>query len=63
MNIWYPNKVQWIVIWVAAILAMTVWVGAVNDGHHRDGEIFERVAICIVGVGGLLVWQFARHNG
>jgi hypothetical protein len=48
---WYPNKRQWWVIWIAAILAVSgLMAGA-------DGIMF---AFCVVLIGALLVWKLQK---
>jgi hypothetical protein len=48
---WYPNKRQWWVIWIAAVLVV---MGLMTG---QDGVMF---AICVTIIGGLLVWKFQR---
>jgi len=52
---WYPNKAQWWVIWVVAILASFVFV--LNSYASNQGIVF---GACVVGLGALLVWQLSR---
>ena len=40
---WYPEKRQWAVIWLAVLPAMVLWV---NASGARQPE--ERLAVCLV---------------
>ena len=59
---WYPNKAQWWVIWIAALLAMWTWIEAADTGYRSRSDVTERVAGSIIIIGGLLVWQLARFR-
>ena len=54
---WHPNKAQWWVIWIAAILASFVLV--VNVSSSEQGIVR---GVCILGLGALLVWQLNRKT-
>ena len=51
---WYPNKTQWRVIWIAAILATLFLSGGTGS--------FVVFGLCIVGLGALLVWMLQKHE-
>jgi len=55
---WYPNKHQWWVIWIAAIIAF--WVLATGDTNSNTQPFV--IAFGIVGLGLLLVWQLSRKG-
>ena len=50
---WYPNKYQWVVIWLTSLLALVIWV---FSAHNPEG----RIAISILTIGLLLIWQLSR---
>ena len=54
---WYPNKAQWWVIWIVALLASFIFV---NSVHWRNQGV--TFAFCLVGLGALLVWQLAKKS-
>ena len=54
---WYPEKRQWAVIWLAVLPAMVLWV---NASGARQPE--ERLAVCLVITGALLAWQFQKKR-
>lgn len=51
---WYPNRRQWWVIWITAILGV---IGLMNGG---EGAVF---AFCVTIIGVLLVWRLQRPTG
>jgi len=48
---WYPNKRQWWVIWIAAILIVI----GLMVGYESDGKW--TFAFCVVLISSLLVWK------
>lgn len=54
---WYPNKFQWVVIWVTALSAFAVWIFVPISA---TSNIRDRVVIALLVIGGLLVWQLSR---
>jgi hypothetical protein len=57
MRLWYPNRVQWWVIWVSVLLALFIW----NVNATRSNEV-ERGVLSILVIGALLVWRFANRS-
>lgn len=51
---WYPSRLQWVVIWLTGVLALTLWVGGAPYGRGQD-----RAAAAVLILGALLVWQLA----
>ncbi len=52
---WHPNKAQWLIIWITAVLSLFLWLGSASSRQQDD-----RLIVSVVVVGVLLVWQFAR---
>jgi hypothetical protein len=55
---WYPNKVQWRVIWPAFILASFLFIGGIS----HDDSAAVAAALCVLALGGLLIWRFSRKG-
>jgi hypothetical protein len=70
---WYPNRLQWVIIWVAVLIAAHVWLGLRLSDFLPDyyggwglakylrpaGDYVNRsrLALTVLVFGGLLVWQ------
>jgi hypothetical protein len=52
---WYPNKIQWLVIWIATVICMIGWLAS-----DPKPEAFIMPAMLI---GGLFVWQVSQDVG
>jgi len=57
---WYPNRWQWGVIWLTAILALTLWNNSYTGNVAGVSE--RRLMVSIVIVGALLAWMLARKR-
>jgi hypothetical protein len=53
---WYPNRAQWVAIWISAGVALLLWVFSIDIG-----SLPTRLAFAVLVVGGLSVWQLARR--
>jgi hypothetical protein len=53
---WYPNKAQWWVIWVASILAFLAFE------RDADDVLNPITGLAILWFGGLLVWQLSKRG-
>jgi len=51
---WYPNRVQWRVIWIAAVLAIIALSARLDSATA--------FSVSIVGLGALLVWKLQRPS-
>ncbi len=54
---WYPNRAQWVAIWISSLLALAIWI--LNVGGQKQ---IDRLATGIVCVGALLVWQLSKKK-
>ncbi len=75
----YPNKIQWVIIWLSVLLAAHVWMGldfgALVPGDRAWGlfayldsrlsyRANARLAVVILVIGALGVWMASRrHSG
>ena len=57
---WYPNKRQWWVIWISAILVILLMLLRVPGLYLSDAAIYYGIIIIIIG--SLLVWQFSDRR-
>jgi hypothetical protein len=55
---WYPNRGQWLVIWLVVPIALLIWAGSASDSSDTPG----RVAVVLLSLGALLVWKLARPS-
>ena len=55
---WYPNRAQWCVMWIASALAFFLFLDTVPRYMTKTLEL--RSAIGLLWFGGLLVWQLSR---
>lgn len=57
-QVWYPNRLQWAVIWIASALAFALFL----DGAEYREFVFmkNRLAIGSLWFGVLLVWQLSK---
>lgn len=57
---WYPNRNQWIAIWVTYGLAAFFWLVSTTYRSAIDGGT--RFILVILGTGALLVWKLSRKK-
>lgn len=50
---WYPNKQQWIVLWVVGIIISLGSFGAFDAGGY---------VVSAIVLGGLLIWQLSKKS-
>jgi hypothetical protein len=57
---WYPNRRQWVVVWVGVVLSALLWVPAVISGNSADERVAQGLIPVVVVVCVLLIWRFSR---
>lgn len=50
---WYPNKAQWIVIWILAVIVSIGLIGLYEGAGLLVGAVI---------IGGLLIWQLSKRS-
>ena len=55
---WYPNKRQWLVIWICAALLSSMLLLTVPGLDYPNTSLIHVGAVVLV-IGCLLVWQFS----
>lgn len=68
-RMWHPSRRQWPVIWIAAILALGLWVAAAGEKQSFTrgagwsyGSVPTRLAGAILLLGAIAVWQRAEPH-
>ena len=54
---WYPNRGQWIVIWLFAVCGLSIWTLG-----SPEGSAATRFAVSLLAIGALLVWRLSRKT-